>query len=635
MPITGIASGIAGSANHNDVTVSGLNTTGASLLVAFVASEASGSGGTFSDNKGNTWASLTLYTGTGSPQVQFYYCKNPTTVGSGHSFTYSGSGRFPGMQVAAYAGTDRVASPVASSGAGSTASTIQPGSVNPGSLNGCLFITGVGSKSTATVSINSGFTILDQTPFSTGAYYGVAVAHNIQTSAAALNPTWNITTSTDINSAIVIFQPALDILDTTLPDGVTNKPYSKTLTPAGGTGSITWAVTSGSLPNGITLNASTGVLSGSPTLAGTYSFTITATDSLGSTDSQAFTLTVADFVSPFGDQLSLVGMEISDISLKVERLKADFGQGYGASATVGSGSGLWGWQIESDALPDSTDYGNLISGLPRFQYYEKFYRDHTEGDSSEVFIVDFRGKKYHACFDTDSIAGSMHTYDLFSLSGVSLKMRRLPGVIYNDDGSIFEPDAWIRSDAITGKVDAGSMVGAWSDFNGGVSWDVASDGTTPTYETNEVNSLPVVRLTAGHADLTGALGVYDVFLVVKVSEATFSAARGVLADSATDFLIGTNATTKFADPSDATAEYRLNGTLYANSNRQAPMNAFGIVHLRKATAFNFVTRVRIGKSVAGGAGKIDIAEAILCTTQISAKMFARITSVLKTRYGIA
>ena len=44
----------------------------------------------------------------------------------------------------------------------------------------------------------------------------------------------------------------------------------------------TYAVTAGTLPAGLTLNTTTGVISGTPTTAGAYSFTVTATNSAGS-----------------------------------------------------------------------------------------------------------------------------------------------------------------------------------------------------------------------------------------------------------------------------------------------------------------------------------------------------------------
>jgi hypothetical protein len=64
-----------------------------------------------------------------------------------------------------------------------------------------------------------------------------------------------------------------------LPPGTVNSAYSQQFTASGGTGNITWTVTSGStLPAGLSLSSS-GLLSGTPTAGGTFTFGITATDS--------------------------------------------------------------------------------------------------------------------------------------------------------------------------------------------------------------------------------------------------------------------------------------------------------------------------------------------------------------------
>lgn len=144
--------------------------------------------------------------------------------------------------------------------------------------------------------------------------------------------------------------------------------------------------------------------------------------------------TISDY-----DELDLTGLEIGAISLKVERLTCDFGSGYGASASVGTGSGLWGWELSSEVVTDDDSYNDLIESVPSFQYYEQFFRDHTEGDAGDLFVIDFRGQKFLASFDTDSIGGEMHTYDLFSLDGVKVKMRRTAGMDFNADGSITVP----------------------------------------------------------------------------------------------------------------------------------------------------------------------------------------------------
>ncbi|HEX6664730.1 MAG TPA: Ig domain-containing protein [Gaiellaceae bacterium] len=71
-----------------------------------------------------------------------------------------------------------------------------------------------------------------------------------------------------------------------------NAPYSLQLTANGG-GTLTWSVTSGALPTGINLNASSGLLSGTPTAKGDFSFQIQVTDG-NRKDAQTYALSVVD-----------------------------------------------------------------------------------------------------------------------------------------------------------------------------------------------------------------------------------------------------------------------------------------------------------------------------------------------------
>lgn len=84
-------------------------------------------------------------------------------------------------------------------------------------------------------------------------------------------------TATKALSITVI--PALSITTSALANGITSTSYSATLASTGGSGAMTWSVTVGSLPAGLSLNASTGAITGSPTAAGTSSFTVQAADS--------------------------------------------------------------------------------------------------------------------------------------------------------------------------------------------------------------------------------------------------------------------------------------------------------------------------------------------------------------------
>lgn len=83
----------------------------------------------------------------------------------------------------------------------------------------------------------------------------------------------------------------LAITTTALPSAAVGAAYSATLSAAG-TAPYTWVVTQGTLPSGLTLDTSSGTISGTPTAAGTSNITVQVTDNTGAATSAAFTLTV-------------------------------------------------------------------------------------------------------------------------------------------------------------------------------------------------------------------------------------------------------------------------------------------------------------------------------------------------------
>lgn len=89
--------------------------------------------------------------------------------------------------------------------------------------------------------------------------------------------------------------PVITVLPPTLPNGTRGVPYSRMITASGGTAPYVFGVTLGALPPGLTLTAA-GLLAGTPTTAGTSTFTIRATDAVGCFRGLPYTMIVASAV---------------------------------------------------------------------------------------------------------------------------------------------------------------------------------------------------------------------------------------------------------------------------------------------------------------------------------------------------
>ncbi len=138
------------------------------------------------------------------------------------------------------------------------------------------------------------------------------------------------------------------ISTTSLPPALKSVAYSQTLT-AIGTSPISWSLVSGTLPGGLTLGASTGLIGGKPTASGVFAFTVRASNTAGSA-SKALSLTVN------------IAPSISTPSLP----DALAGAAYVQTLTA-TGTGPIFWSITSGALPAGlslTPSTGIVSGTP-------------------------------------------------------------------------------------------------------------------------------------------------------------------------------------------------------------------------------------------------------------------------------
>ena len=99
-------------------------------------------------------------------------------------------------------------------------------------------------------------------------------------------------TKTQVFNVNIMAAVPMNILPLVLPTMTQGVAFSQVLSVSGGVGPYTYSITAGALPTGLTLTTG-GTLSGTPTLNGSYTFTITVTDSLGAISHRAYIVNVS------------------------------------------------------------------------------------------------------------------------------------------------------------------------------------------------------------------------------------------------------------------------------------------------------------------------------------------------------
>ncbi|MDQ0995413.1 uncharacterized protein with beta-barrel porin domain [Phyllobacterium ifriqiyense] len=149
---------------------------------------------------------------------------------------------------------------------------------------------------------------------------------------------------------LAIEPPTIIVSPDNLPGGNASNDYgSVTLAADGGTGPYTFQVSAGALPTG--LNLAGAVISGAPTIAGSFTFTVTATDANGATGERQFTIAI---VAP--------GINIAPDALPDVVIPNDYAP---VTLTANGGAAPYTFQINAGALPAGLSLSNAnISGKP-------------------------------------------------------------------------------------------------------------------------------------------------------------------------------------------------------------------------------------------------------------------------------
>ncbi len=151
-----------------------------------------------------------------------------------------------------------------------------------------------------------------------------------------------------------------EVLVTTpyLPSGYVGVQYSQAVSATGGTKPYSWTAVSGSLPPGLALSSG-GAVAGTPSLKGTFSFTVRATDSLGASGDRALSIEILDAGDP--------GVGPNGLRISTESLPgAQLGKLYSTAIVASGGTKPYTFSLSSGSLPAGLALSaqGTLSGTP-------------------------------------------------------------------------------------------------------------------------------------------------------------------------------------------------------------------------------------------------------------------------------
>jgi hypothetical protein len=199
-------------------------------------------------------------------------------------------------------------------------------------------VTGGALPAGLTLNPNSG--LLAGTPADTGSFSFTVRVTDAQSRKA------------DKAMTVTVLPPPLVFATNSVPNSQQGSSFNYQLAATGGKPPYAWAVVAGALPAGLSLSAASGIISGTPTVAGSFNFTIEVKDSESRSIRKALSLTVAP--SPLSIETATL----------IEAIK---GSAFSYQPGAAGGRPPYTWLVASGALPAGLSINastGLISGTP-------------------------------------------------------------------------------------------------------------------------------------------------------------------------------------------------------------------------------------------------------------------------------
>jgi len=338
-------------------------------------------------------------------------------------------------------------------------------------------------------------------------------------------------------------------------------------------------------------------------------------------------------------------------SITFTTIDNELSEGHRSSALLGSNTGVRSWKLNfptTSAYVSTSAFGATlytptttgVSGVSctREQYLRTLF--HINKTTGVPFVYQWpqvTGQYYLVDFAENDISFSKRKGVNIYSTGVTLKQRRINGETVFDTSLMSSLTRynwnWFSEN--------GHFTN-WSSDHGALTLDKVGDVVLGG---NAQNGHNTVRFngsaSTGYVTNTTSdwsLPMSEIFIVMQMREATFSNAAGVLTGTTgVPVLVGTSAGTKFQNQSITGLEYYLNGTSYAVSDQQAPMNTWGIVQLRfTSTGISPSVLVQFGRdqTSAGTYAKMDVGEIISSSDLIPVHDGQELIQHLKVKWGV-